>query len=375
MNRMTWILPALLAGLGVAGAAALVATGTTEPARAAVDVPPLTVTVIDVVPGDVPVAVQSTGTVEPAREVQLAARVSGPVVWTTDDLRPGRQVEEGEVLARIDATSFEASVADARSNVAAAQEALALESSKGQVATLEQQLIGGEVSDLARRAPQRASAEAQLSAAQANLAKAERDLANTRIRAPFDGLVVEESIERGSYLGTGTSVGRLVGSETLWVELPMAPAKAGQLDIPGYNAAQASAAELRLVGGEGSREGYVVGIAGEIDATTRSVIVLVAVDAPLDPELGPVLLPGSFVNVTVAGRALPDAVRLPSDALRDGSTVWTVTPEGTLARVPVDVRWRESDALVVRGLDDPTRVVVDSTGPLIEGALAHVEVM
>ncbi|MEM6929893.1 MAG: efflux RND transporter periplasmic adaptor subunit, partial [Myxococcota bacterium] len=336
--------------------------------------PPLTVTVLDVASGDVPVSVQSTGTVEPAREVQLAARVSGPVVWTADDLRPGRRVDEGEVLARIDPTSFEASVADARSSVASAEEALALEASKGQVANLEQQLIGGEVSELASRAPQRASAEAQLSAARANLAKAERDLANTRIRAPFDGLVVEESVERGSYLGTGTSVGRLVGSETLWVELPMAPTKAGQLSIPGYNATQASPAQLSLVGGDGSREGYVVGIAGEIDATTRSVTVLVAVDAPLDASRGPVLLPGSFVNVTVAGRSLPDAVRLPGDALHDGSTVWTVTNEGTLSRAAVDVRWRERDSLVVSGLGERARVVVDSTGPLIEGAVAHVEV-
>lgn len=374
MNRMAWTLPVLLAALGVVGGVVLVATGTSEPARAAVETPPLSVRVLPVEAGPVPVTVHGTGVVQPAQEVQLAARVAGPVVWTADDLRPGRLVTEGETLARIDPTAFEATVADARSNVASARESLALEEGRARVAGLEQELIGGEVSDLARRAPQQESAAAKLSAAQANLAKAERDLANTRIRAPFEGLLVEESVERGSYLGTGTSVGRIVGSEQMWVELPMAPAKAGQLQIPGYNATEGSAADVRVVGSVGVREGMVAGLAGEIDTATRSVTVLVAIDAPLDAGLGPVVLPGSFVDVTVVGRNLDDAVRLPSAALHDASTVWTVDPERTLARVPVEVLWRDDDSVVVGGLPDPAQVVLDSSGPLLDGAVVHVEV-
>ena len=374
MKRLTWTLPMLLAAIGVVGGAALVATGSSEPARAAVDAAGLTVTVMTVQAGDVPVAVHGTGVVEPAQEVQLASRVAGPVVWTADDLRPGRAVSEGETLARIDPTAFEASVADARSTVASAEEALALEDGKGRVATLEQELIGGEVTELARRGPQRASAQAKLAAAEATLAKAERDLSNTRIRVPFDGLLVEESVERGSYLGTGSAVGRIVGSETMWVELPVSAAKANQLQIPGYNAGEPSAAELRLVGTDGVREGEVVGLAGEVDATTRSVTVLVAIEQPLDPAYGPVMLPGSFVDVTVAGRGMPESVRLPNDALQDASSVWTVTQEGTLSRVPVEVLWRDGESVVVAGLPGTTHVVVDSSGPLLEGAVAHVEV-
>ncbi|MEN0060532.1 MAG: efflux RND transporter periplasmic adaptor subunit [Myxococcota bacterium] len=372
---MTWTFPVILAALGVVGGAILVATGSSEPARAAVEAPPLTVTALAVEAGDVPVSVNGTGVVKPAQEVQLASRVSGPVIWTASDLRPGRTVTTGETLARIDPTAFEASVAEARSSVLSAEEALALEAGKGRVASLEQELVGGEVSNLALRTPQKASAEAKLASAQASLAKAERDLADTRIRAPFDGLLVEESIERGSYLATGGSVGRIVGSERMWVELPLAVARADQLQIPGYNGEESSLAELRLVGTGGTREGYVAGIGGEIDATTRSVTVLVAVEAPFDPTLGPVLLPGSFVDVTLAGRALPDAVSLPADTLRDASSVWTVSREGVLARRSIEVWWRDGDRVVVGGLPAETRVVVEASGPLLEGAVAQVEVL
>ncbi|MBX2798064.1 MAG: efflux RND transporter periplasmic adaptor subunit [Myxococcales bacterium] len=371
MTRSTWTVSVLLAALGVAGGAALVATGSGEPARAAVEAPVLVVSVLDVQPGDVSVSVQGTGVVTPAQEVQLASRVSGPVVWTAD-LRPGRTVLEGETLARIDPTAFEASVADARSGVAGAREALALEDGKGRVASLEQQLIGGETSPLAQRDPQRASAKAKLVAAEAALAKAERDLADTRIRAPFDGVLVDSSVERGGYLATGSSVGRLVGSQTMWVQLPLPLAKADQLDLPGYNATEGSEAVLRLVGAEGSRAGRVVGVAGEVDAATRSIDVLVAVQEPLDPALGPVLLPGSFVEVTVAARSLPDAVRLPSAALHDGGSVWTVSREGELSREAVQLRWREGDHVVVAGLLGVSRVVLSHSGSLLEGAVAQV---
>lgn len=374
MTRMTWTLPVLLAALGVVGGVALVAGGASEPARAAVEEPGLSVAVLEVQAGPVPVTVSAQGVVEPSREVQLAARVAGPVVWTADDLRPGRRVTEGETLARIDATAFRATVADARSGVASSKEALALEDGRGEVATLEQSLIGGQVSELAKRAPQRESAAAKLAASEASLVKAERDLANTRIRAPFDGLLVEESIERGSYLATGASVGRIVGSDTMWVELPMSPTKAAQLDVPGYNAADGSLAELRLLGTDGVREGVVVGIAGEVDATTRTVTVLVEIDAPLDPAFGPVVLPGTFVDVTIAGHALENAVRVPSAALHDASSVWTVSPEHTLSRVPVEVLWREGESVIVRGLGPSADVVIDASGTLLEGAVASVEV-
>ena len=373
MSRMAWTLPALLAVLGVAVGAALVAAGQTEPARAAAVQRVLTVEVMHVDAGPVPVTVEQTGVARAAAEVELASRVTGPVVWTAHDLRPGRRVVSGETLARIDPTPFEASVAEARSSVASAKEGVALEAGRGEVASLEQQLIGGEVSELARRGPQRQSAQASLNAAQANLAKAEQDLANTRIRAPFDGLLVEESLERGSYVSTGASVGRLVGSDTLWVELPMSLGRAQQLQIPGLNNPVGSLARVGVAGTQGEREGYVLGMAGELDPTTRSVTVLVAIDAPLDPEQGPVVLPGSFVQVHVEGRSIPDAVRLPTTALVDNSSVWTVSPEGAAHRVGVEVVWREGEHVVVRGLTDGD-VVIDSSGTLLEGALVRVEV-
>ncbi len=373
MNRLMWTLPVALTALGIAGGGLLVWAGGSEPARAAVETGLPVVTVVRVQPGPIALTVRGTGAIEPDAEVQLAAQVGGPVVWTAPDLRIGRSVEAGETLARLDTTAYEASVAEARSRVASAEQALRLEVGRGDVVQLEQRLIGAETTELAQRVPQLASATADLDAARANLAKAERDLAQTRIRAPFDGLLVAETLEKGAYVGTGATVGRVVGTERMRVELPVSRRAAEQLRVPGFNDDVGSPAVVRVPGAEGQRQATIVGFTGEVDASTRSVTLLVELENPLDVAFGPVVVPGTFVEVEMLGRAVEKAVRLPSSILEDGGTVWVVDAEGRLERVPVEVVWRDGDEVVVRGLGAESVVIRSHSAPL-RGAAVQVEV-
>ena len=57
------------------------------------------------------------GVVQPGRTVDLAFQVSGPLVEA--DLELGRQVQAGEVLARIDPVRFEQDVARAAAGIGA----------------------------------------------------------------------------------------------------------------------------------------------------------------------------------------------------------------------------------------------------------------
>lgn len=373
MKLKSLVLPVSLTLSGVAAGALLVAAGAEEPSRAAPSSSVPRVSVMTAQRERVPLTLRQAGVVTAAHEVELAARVAGPLTWTAEGLRPGRRVDAEELLARVDDTAFRSSVADARSSLASAEEALALELGKAEVAGLEQTLVGGQISDLARRLPQRASAEASVTAARAALSKAQRDLANTQLRAPFAGMIVEESLERGAYVNAGTVVGRLVSADEVWVSVSLAPSMAVHLQIPGYNAAEGSETRVWLPGATASRLGTVIGVQGEVDTTTRAVTVLVSVADPFDPEAGPVLLPGSFVEVEAVGRAVADGVRLPTAMLHDGSSVWTVGADDVLARVQVEVVWRAEEHVVVTGLEDGARVVSEASGMLLAGTAVEVE--
>lgn len=58
--------------------------------------------------------------------------------------------------------------------------------------------------------------EAQVRQAEAELAQAKKDLADTRITAPMDGVFTKRTAEQGDFIQTGQQLGTLVGDE-MWV--------------------------------------------------------------------------------------------------------------------------------------------------------------
>lgn len=114
----------------------------------------------------------------------------------------------------------------------------------------------------------------------------------------------------------------------------------------------------------------MLGLGGQIDPSTRTVPVLVEIEAPLEGELP--LLPGAFVEVELAGRPTA-AVALPGAALREGEAVWTVGEGERLLRRPVQVGWREGETVfVTAGLSEGERVVTSPLSLPVEGLAVQV---
>src|SRR5690606_10161675 len=104
------------------------------------------------------------------------------------------------------------------------------------------------------------------------------------------------------------------------------------LRIPGVNGAEGSPATVtQTVSGQAlHRDGAVVQLLGQLDPQTRRAQVLVEVRAPTEGGLP--LQPNAFVDVTLTGVTLEDAITLPASALVDGASVWVVDGEGRLQR-------------------------------------------
>ncbi|XZE56367.1 hypothetical protein SH139x_002474 [Planctomycetaceae bacterium SH139] len=67
-----------------------------------------------------PLDIVASGVVIPNREVELSARVSGEVIFKSDSLSPGRYVNQGEILLRIDDSDYRLEVARLEQEVARA---------------------------------------------------------------------------------------------------------------------------------------------------------------------------------------------------------------------------------------------------------------
>ena len=96
--------------------------------------------------------------------------------------------------------------------------------------------------------------------------------------------------------------------------------------------------------------------------------VIISVDDPLGQKTlheKPLLL-GEYVEVVIQGELLKAVTRIPRKALREGNTVW-LDQEGTLAIKPVNVLFRESDSILVRGLPAESDLIISDIAAPVPG--------
>jgi len=145
--------------------------------------------------GPITQVVMANGSLQPVSTVTVGSAVSGTVVERLVDFND--RVRQGQVLARLDPTAFEARVRQAQAQLSAAEARLA--HAQGNLLRSEALMVDGFVSapqrDQHRREADAAQAERQL--AQAQLDAARNDLQRSVIRAPVDGVVIKRSVDVG----------------------------------------------------------------------------------------------------------------------------------------------------------------------------------
>lgn len=327
--------------------------------------------------------VTAMGTVVPERDVVLSPRVAGEVVERSPAFTPGGFVSAGEVLLRIDPADFENALARRRSELRQARADLELEMGRQDVARQDYELLEETVAPgneaLVLRQPQLETARARVESAEAAVEQAELDLRRTAVRAPFDAHVLSRDVDLGSQVAPGDRLGRLVGTDSYWVEVAVPASKLRFLAIPDGAADTGSPVRVRNRSAwpEGVvRAGRVDQLLGELAGRTRMARLLVTVPDPLarhggsgdGAADGPPMILGSFVEARIEAEELPDVVRLDRDYLRKDDTVW-VMEDGKLRIRRADVVFRdERYAYVAGGLEDGDRVVTTNLSTVVDGA-------
>ena len=169
----------------------------------------LQVQTADVTSGPIARRVLVSGTLEPARMVEVGSQVSGTIASLPVDF--SSRVKAGQVIARLDPALFETRLAEAEAGLARAQaerasRLAALDDARmkledAQALAGDQQLARAEL-DLARTAMLQASAdvkgaEAGIAAARAMVTEARVSLDRTIIRSPIDGVVIGRHVDVG----------------------------------------------------------------------------------------------------------------------------------------------------------------------------------
>jgi RND family efflux transporter MFP subunit len=365
------IIPVVVLIAGVA-AAALIASARKAPPR--VERPPLgpLVEVQQAVVVDFPVVVTGHGEVVPRVAVDVVPQVGGQVVEVHRSLVAGGFFRAGEVLVAIEPRDYELAVERAQAAVARAKVTLEREQAEADVARHEWNDLhpDEEPTALVIREPQIRQAEAEHAAAQADLSVARLNLERTRISLPFDGVVVSENVDVGQFVGTGSHLATVYGTDVVEVRVPLNSKELAWFDVPSGRGGRGASAEVSANFG-GTRSiwtGRITRMEAQVDQASRMVHVVIEVPRPYEAsDERPALLPGSFVDVRIAGRTLNDVVSVPRHAIHDGSHVWLFESGKLEIREVEIVREDRQQSVISAGLAEGDLVIVSALDAVTEG--------
>lgn len=306
------------------------------------------------------IPVYGGGTVRPSAQIDVAPQVGGRVVWVDPGFQSGGRVKAGQTLFRLEEADYLYRVQEARASLAARRVALLQEEERAAIARAQYELYSARqgsqpaASPLTLREPQLEAARAALGRDEALLAAADLALSRTRVTAPFDGFVREESVDVGQIVAPGRPVGRLFAAAAVEVVVPVTNAEAelipGLWELrPGDGDRRVGARVVaRYGGGTHAWQGYVDRGETSVDERTRTVDVIVRVPDPFAGS-NPPLLVGAFVEVEIEGLRLDRYFKVPRAALRPGNEVWLAGEGGLVSIVPVQVLQRGDDEVFVTG--------------------------
>ena len=168
--------------------------------------------------------ITAQGVVEPAHSVSLSAQVGGVVTRVHPQMVAGGFVKRGASLIQVDPSDYQLAVREAEARVQIATQEVQLEAGRREVALKEWKVmrrrLKGKVSEAtkerATREPQRRVSEANLRIAKSALRRARLNLARATLKAPFNAVVLSESVEKGQLIGPGAPVAQLVSTESCW---------------------------------------------------------------------------------------------------------------------------------------------------------------
>lgn len=375
------VLPLLIIGLALLAAQALMFFGPTVP-KTARNVKPTFVEVLTARVQDERAIIVAYGTVQIHQRLIVQPEVSGRVVKLNPGLVIGGTLNKDAALLQIDPRDYQVAVDEGRASLAKAEFDLQVELGNQAVAKREWSLLNpsaGEVNALSRqlalRRPHLKEKRVALTAAKSRLRKAQLDLKRTILRAPFNALVLDESVEMGQFINAQSSVATLVGTDEFRAQVSVPIQQLDWIAFSGAGHPQGS--PVRVMRERGSnepvvRQGTVVELLGDVTQNGRMAQVLVSIADPLElekPAKGrrPLLL-GEYVRVEIEGPELHDVVVVPREAIREGPRVWVKNAENKLEVRPVEVVLsRKETVLISQGLRDGEEIITSQVPAAIPG--------
>jgi RND family efflux transporter MFP subunit len=375
----------------------------------------LQVEVIDAKSENYPVSITGYGEVRVLNEVSITPEVSGKIVRIHPRLEEGEVISRDEIIFQIDTRDYEAAYVEAKATVTQMKSSLErmkrqFEIDKDRLKTIqrtcelsiqqyervkqlfEEDKVGTQSGvDQAEQTCNNSKdqreqmektvelyplqieeAESSLLSAQSRMDTARLRLERCTVRAPFDGRIKSESIEKGQYVTPGMSVVTLADDSILEIQVPLDSRDANKwLPFDDEHTSTSNAwvkglknVKCKVQWTESTSDKYWEGELDRVvkfDEQTRTVTVAVRISGTEALSINHGSLPlveGMFCSVEIPGKKLENVYKVPRWAVSFENTVYLAV-DGKLKTVPVEiVRSQGEDAYISEGINPGDRVII-----------------
>ncbi|WGS48083.1 efflux RND transporter periplasmic adaptor subunit [Paraburkholderia sp. D15] len=343
-----------------------------HPARKAPAAPPGTpVSAVAAKLADVPVYIDSLGTVTPTRTVTVITQVNG--ILDSVDFKEGQFVRRGQVIARIDSRALEAQLVQAQGTLTHDKAALANAQLDLQryrqlikVGSITQQTLDTQVATVNED-------QGTVVSDTGNVKNLQVQVSYCTIVSPVDGVVGLRLVDPGNYVTTTSTTGLAVITQLQ----PATIVYAVPEDYLGQIRRAMSRGAVAVLAYDRDKKtllshGTLLAVDNQVDTTTGTIKVKAEF-----PQSGDTLFPNQFVNARMQADTLNQIPVIPTAAIQHGTNGDFVFVVGAgnkvaLRNVKSGPVSGDNTAILDGGVKAGERVVTDGADKLDNGSTVRV---
>jgi RND family efflux transporter MFP subunit len=272
------------------------------------------------------------GEVTAGRRSELRPLVSGLIIEVGPNFRDGGIVRKGELLVQIDPFDYETALAEQRSILKEAEARLQL--LKKDYERAKELRIENTVSEqfLEKAELEQVQQEAIVEQRGISVSQARRDRTETRLLAPYDGVINNVSANLGSQVsGFGNDkVADLIDTSRLEVRFSLSNAQYGRLLESGDPVIGRPVRVSWTIGNETMEyDARIERVGAEIVSTTGGVEVYAVIESSGSQTN---LRPGAFVAVSLSDKIYQNVISAPESAIYGEDVIYVIKDERMVER-------------------------------------------
>ena len=286
------------------------------------------------------------GEVITSRRSELRALVGGQVVEVGENFKEGAVVEKGELLLRVDDFEYRNSVTE---------ETAKLEVMNRDFERADELFKQGSISEQFRD-----NALLERTQQEIVLSEVEKDLRDTELFAPFDGVINDVQATLGKQVSTfNDKIGEIIDIKNMEVRFSISKAQYGRL-LEDESEIVGRAIEMKWTVGQRDLifDASISRVGAEITSNTGGVNIFANIELDNDQETP--LRPGAFVRLRMPDKTYESVISIPETAVYEDEYIYIIKDERLKKAVIVISGYDQSNVLI-----QPTEELMIQNGDLI----------